>query len=264
MLTLTGDEIEDLIRRAIAHGPPQWGDHDGAIKRLDVIGSLFHNVPSLEARALYVAASRIGSDIVQLGWEDAQSLSTESIKRESIMFSKAVDVLVTGFIDNDTFGAGRRIMEQLGQTLEMGASLGADIRVISPREFPLLKRVLRETSDRAKKTGATFEEHHDFESFEDIDAVYAMNWCRLDDFNRPERNAEHASKYRDWHFTHKVLPPDSQFITNPPVQTELLASRDVIDGENNLTPYLFAWIVQALLASISYVSDEKGKHPKLI
>jgi ornithine carbamoyltransferase len=146
----------------------------------------------------------------------------------------------------------------------MGASLGADIRVISPREFPLLKRVLRETSDRAKKTGATFEEHHDFESFEDIDAVYAMNWCRLDDFNRPERNAEHASKYRDWHFTHKVLPPDSQFITNPPVQTELLASRDVIDGENNLTPYLFAWIVQALLASISYVSDEKGKHPKLI
>jgi hypothetical protein len=91
-----------------------------------------------------------------------------------------------------------------------------------------------------------------------------MNWCRLDDFNRPERNAEHASKYRNWHFTKDVLPQKTLFITDPPVQTELLATRAVIDSVNNITPDIFAWMVQALLASISYVHDDNVKHSVLL
>jgi ornithine carbamoyltransferase len=320
MQILSRDVIEDLIHRTISYSPPQWVPKDDAIRNLEVLGSLFHNAPSVEARALQVAAGRIGCDIAQLGWDDAQEMTTESIVSESIMYSDAVDVLLTAFIDNDTFGAGRRTLEQLGSTSRrplvnladdiyaplsalavtaalwerfgglksmkiaiswgfgsrhvlpstahslclMGATLGADVRVVSPQEFPLLNRVLREARDLAKTTGSNFENSHDFDSFEDVDAVYALNWCRLDDFNRPERNAEYASRYRNWHFTNEVLSSDSLFITNPPIQTELLASREVIDSEKNFTPHLFSWIVQAILASIAYVSDDKTKHPVLI
>jgi ornithine carbamoyltransferase len=236
------------------------------------------------------------------------------------MFSKAVDMLLTSFVDINTFGAGRRVVEQLGTVSRiphvnlsddiyapqsalaviaaiwkrldgirgktiavswgfgsnhvlpstahslclMGASLGANIRVVSPSDFPLLNRVLRETQDRVRTTDGTIEELHDFDSFDDVDAVYAMNWCRLDDFNRPERNSEYASKYRNWHFTKDLLPQRSLFVTSPPVQTELLASRTLVDSENNLTPELFAWTVQALLASISYVIDDDTEHSVLL
>jgi ornithine carbamoyltransferase len=273
MLTLTGDGIKDLIRRVISYGPPQWVKQDDDIRSLEIIGSLLYNSPPLGTQALQVAAGRIGCSSVRLGWDDVRSTSTESIQREMKMFSKAVDVLLTAFVDTDTFGAGRRLVQQLSQISTIpvvnladdiyapqsaiavlsalwarlgslkgkkiavswgfgskhvlpstahslcliGASLGADIRVVCPREFPLLSRVLRETQDRAKISEATFEEHHNFDSFDDVDAVYAMNWCRLDDFNRPERNSEHASKYRDWHFTNEILSPESLFITNPPV-----------------------------------------------
>jgi ornithine carbamoyltransferase len=320
MLTLTGDENEDLIRRVISYGPPQWVMHDNHIKRLEVLGSLFHNVPSLETRALQIAAGRIGCRTVKLGWDDAQRIFTESILREVNAVSKAVDMILTAFIDSNTFGAGRRIVEQLGSVSRvplvnlsddlyapqsalavnsalwdrlgglkgkniaiswgfgskhvlpstahslclMGASLGANIRVVSPREFPLLNRVLRDTQDRIKIAKGTFEERHDFDSFEDVDAVYAMNWCRLDDFNRPENHAEHAFKYRNWHFTKDVFPSDTLFITDPPVQEELLATRAVIDSANNITPDMFAWMVQALLASISYVIDDNTKHSVLL
>ncbi|MFX0056646.1 MAG: hypothetical protein ACFFAD_17090 [Candidatus Hermodarchaeota archaeon] len=320
MLNLTGDEIEDLIRRVISYGPPQWVSQDDTSKSLEVLGSLFHNGPLIEARAIQVAAGRLECRTVDLSWVNTQRMSTESIQREVIMFSKAVDVLLTAFVDVDTFGAGRRIVEQLGAVSRvplvslsddiyasqsalavtsalwkhlgdlrgkniavswgfgsnhvlpsaahslclLGASLGANIRVVSPSDFPLLNRVLRETQDRAKTAGGTFKECHDFDSFHDVDAVYAMNWCRLDDFNRPERNSEHASKYRDWHFTKDVLPQNALFVTSPPIQTELLASRELIDSENNLTTDLFAWTVQALLASISYVIDENARHSVLL
>ncbi|MHA1925573.1 MAG: hypothetical protein ACXABV_01135 [Candidatus Thorarchaeota archaeon] len=320
MLTLTGEEIEDIIRRVISYGPPQWVMQDDDIKRLKVFGSLFHNGSPVEARALQIAAGRIGCRTVDLGWDDAQNKSTESIQREVNMYSKAVDVLLSAFVDTDTFGAGRRVVEQLGAASRvpfvnlsddlyapqsalavtsalwerlgglsgrkiavswgfgskhvmpstahsvclMGASLGAEIRVVSPPDFPLLNRVLRNTQDRVKTTEGSFEERSDFNSFDDVDAVYAVNWCRLDDFNRPERNAEYASKYRNWHFTKEVLPRKTLFVTDPPVQTELLATSAVLDSTNNMTPDMFAWVVRALLASISYVIDGNTEHSVLL
>ncbi|MFW9885981.1 MAG: hypothetical protein ACFFEX_16465 [Candidatus Thorarchaeota archaeon] len=320
MLNLTGNEIEDLIRRVISYGPPQWVSRDDPTRRLEVLGSLFQNGPLFEARAIQVAAGRLGCRTVDLGWNHAQRMSTESLQTEVNMFNKAVDVLLTAFVDMDTFGAGRRVVEQLGAFSRvplislsddiyasqsalavtsalwehlgdlkgkniavswgfgsnhvlpsaahslclLGASLGANIRVVSPSDFSLLNRVLRDAQDRAKTAGGTFEECHDFDSFHDVDAVYAMNWCRLDDFNRPQRNSEYASKHRDWHFTKDVLPQRALFVTRPPIQTELLAGRALIDGENNLTSDLFAWTVQALLASISYVIDEDAQHSVLL
>ena len=320
MLSLTSDEIEDLIRRVISYGPPQWVPQDDSTRRLEVLGSVFQNGPLLEAKAIQVAAGRLGCRTVDLSWDDAQRMSTESLQREVNMFSKTVDVLLTGFIDTDTFGAGRRVVEQLGAVSQvpllnlfddiyasqsalavnsavwehlgglrgktmaiswgfgshhalpstahslclMWASLGANVRVVAPRDFPLLNRVLRNAQDRVKTADGTFEEVHDFNSFGDVDAVYAMNWCRLDDFNRPERDSVHASKYQDWYFTKDVLPQRTFFVTSPPIQTELLADRALIDSESNLTPDLFAWTVQALLASISYVIDDNARHSVLL
>ncbi len=319
MLALTGEEIEALIRRVISYRPPQWVPRDDKIKRLELIGSLFHNAPPPAVQASQVAGGRIGCSTVRLGWENAQSMSTESIQRATNMFSKAVDLLLTAFVDSDTFGAGRRIIEQLSQSSAvplvnliddiyapqpalaviaalwdvlgglrgkkiaiswgfgtrhvlpstahslclMGASLGADIRVVSPQEFPLLNRVIRETQVRVKTTEATFGVRNDFDSFEDVDAIYAVNWCRLDDFNHPERNTQRASKYKEWYFTKDVVSPKSLFVTDSSVQTELLASRELIDDASNITPELFAWLVRALLGSISYVTQEDSTHRRL-
>ena len=320
MLTLTGEELEDLIRRVISYRRPQLVMKNNGVRSLDVLGSFLHCSSPLERRVLEIAAARMGCRTVSLGWDDAQRMSAESILREFNMYSDAVDVLLTAFIDNDTFGAGRRVVERLGAASGaplvnlsddiyapqsalavtaafwehlgglkgkniaiswgfgskhilpstahslclLGATLGANIKVVSPVDFPLLNRVLRDTQDRIKTAEGGFEECHVFNSFDDVDAVYAMNWCRLDDFNRSERNTEYASKYRNWHFTKDVLPPSAIFVTSPPIQTELLADRLVIDSNSNITSKIVYWMVQALIASIYYVIEDDTKHSVLL
>ncbi|MFW9890454.1 MAG: hypothetical protein ACFFER_19945 [Candidatus Thorarchaeota archaeon] len=275
MLTLTGEELEDLIRRVISYRPPKWVTKNNGVRSIEVLGSFLHCSSPLERRVLEIAAARMGCRTVSLGWDDAQRMSAESILREFNMYSDAVDMLLTAFIDIDTFGAGRRVVELLGAASRvplvnlsddiyapqpalavtaalwehlgglkgkniavswgfgsrhvlpstahslclLGATLGANIKVVSPVDFPLLNRVLRDAQERVKTAEGEFEECHVFNSFDDVDAVYAINWCRLDDFNRSERNTQYASKSRDWHFTRDVLPQKALFVTIPPVQT---------------------------------------------
>ena len=138
--------------------------------------------------------------------------------------------------------------------LILGAMLGAEMRVAAPPGFSLVRRAVREARRRAKTTSIVIEEVDSFEgAFEDADAVFALNWGRLDNFNHPERNAEDASPFKDWFLTGNMLPKNCLFATEPPVQDDLIAGGELLQSNRNVTPTWLRRRVAVLAASILHV-----------
>lgn len=132
-----------------------------------------------------------------------------------------------------------------------GLLSGANVRVVSPPEFSIMNRVRREASKLASENGISFEERHEFNSaFGDADAVFAANWLRLDEYNHPERHSVSARPYSDWHFTPDVLPKDCVFSTEPPLETPLLVSNELVKDPRNITSTWLARRVRVLMASM--------------
>jgi hypothetical protein len=99
-----------------------------------------------------------------------------------------------------------------------------------------------------------YEEVDEFEgSFKDADAVFALNWMRLDDFNHPERNQEHAQEFKDWYFD--ALPTKTLFLTLPYTNSGLLASRKVLGGDQDITHLWLKNRVTILAATIAYLVE---------
>jgi len=141
--------------------------------------------------------------------------------------------------------------------LLQGVKLGANMTVVSPSEFGLLNRVTKDATSIADSTNGSIHLTDDFASCQKgSDAIFVLNWCRFDDFRRPERNAEYAAKFRDWFFTEDELDSDILFSTQPPVETELIASQALIDSERNLTQNWLNRRIAVLAASLSYLLDQ--------
>ena len=118
----------------------------------------------------------------------------------------------------------------------LSSILGANVRIVTPKPFPLLNRAIKKAKKLRADTSVSFEESHEFKgSFVDVDAVFALNWCCLEQFNHPARNAEAASEFRDWFLTDDNLPKNCLFTSEPPVQTDLLADKRLIESKRNLT-----------------------------
>ena len=116
-------------------------------------------------------------------------------------------------------------------------------------------------------TGGTVEETNEFENaFNDVDAVIAQNWCRMDDYRHPERNSERAAEFRDWFFTPEVLSDGALFLSNPPVQHDLLASVRLLGSGSNLSGSFHSRRVSVLAASILYALQryEEGERLALV
>ncbi|MEE9353518.1 MAG: hypothetical protein V3U94_03765, partial [Candidatus Thorarchaeota archaeon] len=126
--------------------------------------------------------------------------------------------------------------------------------VAAPPGFSLVRRAVREARKRAKTTSVVIEEIDSFEgAFEDADAVFALNWGRLDNFNHPERNAEDASQFKDWFLTGNMLPKSCLFTTEPPVQDDLIAGGELLQSNRNVTSTWLSRRVAVLAASILHV-----------
>ncbi|MFX1264605.1 MAG: hypothetical protein ACFFH0_04460 [Promethearchaeota archaeon] len=323
MHSLSSKALEDLIQATLGHEGLVSSMAIDGMHVTKLVGSLLHGVSSTESRVLQLASARLGYRHVALGWDDVKAKSDEALTNELSMFSQAVDILVTGFIDRETLGAGRAITEEFARISEVPmisladevfapqpalsvaasfwehlgglkgkriavcwgfgskfvlpntahslllilASLGADVVLASPPDFSLLKRVTRDASERATQSGAIFEESAELEeTVQTVDAVFAANWCRLDNYSHPERNADHASRFRDWYFKDEALPSNCAFLTEPSVQKDLLLDARLWKSDRNLTR---GWILkrsQALIASIQQVEGgpESGKHSALI
>jgi ornithine carbamoyltransferase len=133
-------------------------------------------------------------------------------------------------------------------------SMGCNVRVVNPPKFPLLKRVAREARDIVKSSGVEFEETQEFESsFKDADAVFALNWCRLDDLNHPERFPAYASEFKDWYFDTETLPEGCIFSSEYPVETDLLVAPRVARGNRSVVSSWLSRRTSTLAASIDWV-----------
>ncbi|MFX0106890.1 MAG: hypothetical protein ACFE7R_01265 [Candidatus Hodarchaeota archaeon] len=310
MLDLTRKELEDLVNQTIGQ---RFEPIHSQIERSSppsIIGSLLHGVRSVESSILDIAIERIGHRHVPLDWSDLGTLSTDEIIATAMMYSRGVDLLISGCIDAETFGAGQECQELISKTIEipfvglgdeiynsqsalsivsemyeqlgglrerrlviswgfgskfslpntahslvlLAASLGSEIRVVAPPEFSLLKRVIKSAVNRLEDSGGSIEETDQFEgALKNADAVFGLNWASLENFHQPERNADRARDYRDWFISHDILDPKTLFMTEPPIEADLLASTAVINSERNLTLNWFAKRIQALMASISLV-----------
>ncbi len=130
------------------------------------------------------------------------------------------------------------------------ALAGADVRVVAPPDFPTLGRVRKE----AAKSAVAVEATSDFvNAFKDADAVYVLNWFRLNDFNHPDRNAQHASKYKDWYLTQDLLPDSCVLSTDPTIQSDITVSSELLQGSRCINPMWLSRRVQILAATIDHV-----------
>ncbi|TXT54843.1 MAG: hypothetical protein BAJATHORv1_50094 [Candidatus Thorarchaeota archaeon] len=139
--------------------------------------------------------------------------------------------------------------------LLLGSILGSNVQVRAPHDFPLLRRVVRDSKEVAKESGGSVEIiHTPPDDIQQADVVFAFNWCSLNEFIRPERNAELAKSYRDWHISQEALGR-ALFMTEPPVRTGIIADRSIIDSPSNLTPNWLESRIHILLASIATLFD---------
>ncbi|NHI82944.1 MAG: hypothetical protein EAX81_01385 [Candidatus Thorarchaeota archaeon] len=310
MDSLSRKELENIIESSLRLDRSKGTlDQDA---RPFVIGSLLRGIPAGELEILNLAGARFGYRHVGFSLDSVFTMSTEDIVAKAQMVSPYIDTLVTGFIDEETFGYGRSLSETLSNTIQvplvsmmddiyapqpalgllstiwgelgniegrriaiswgygsrfthqnlahslltLGAKLGAEMVVASPPEFSLMRRIIRNAEQLAEENNGSLVEATEF-SIPSInaDVVVGLNWTSLDDFSYPDKVADKAKKYKHWHFTKSLLGGRSLFITEPPIQTDLLASMDLIQSRNNLTPKALGRRIQVLVQSIRFVSQ---------
>jgi ornithine carbamoyltransferase len=284
-------------------------------KPLRLIGTMFHNAPTREVKVAEAVAARLGSSCIHFDWNQEFTLSRDELLREVSDVSSAVDLLLTAYVDQKTFGAGRMVTEQfcgsvqvplinmiddiyanqsaLAQLLAikhklgtlngkriavswgfgskfvlpniahsvviLSSILGANVRIISPKPFPLLKRAIKKAGKLRTSSRKVIEEIHDFKgALKDVDAVFALNWCCLEQFNHPARNAELAAEFRHWFLTDDTVPKTCLFTTEPPVQTDLLADKRILVSERDLTRMWWKARIAVLGATIAFMAQHKN------
>jgi ornithine carbamoyltransferase len=142
--------------------------------------------------------------------------------------------------------------------LRIAPSLGINIRVVAPRKFQLLKRILKDVAAHASALDIEIEQSEDFDTaFDDCDAVYALPWIRFDNYNHPDRNLEDAQEFKDWFFTKEIIPNSCVLSMDPPIQTELSLSKKVKDRSLHIFQGWLFRRVAVLYSMIRYLREIK-------
>jgi ornithine carbamoyltransferase len=155
-----------------------------------------------------------------------------------------------------TWGFGNSFVNPAAAHSFLIASLafGANVRLVTPSEFSFLNRVRRIARDTSMCSNVLFEEENEFEgALKDADAVFAINWLRLDDFNHPERNQTHAKEFKHWFVDEAAISEQCVFSSVAPVQSGLLASRNVVESNRNITPLWLKHRTVVLAATIAHM-----------
>ncbi|MHA2150196.1 MAG: hypothetical protein ACXAAN_16275 [Candidatus Thorarchaeota archaeon] len=285
------------------------------LQNIKVAGRIFHGQSPLETQVTDIAAARLNHDIINLGWSDAATMSTDAMLDSVRMSSEAADLLLTAFSSSDTFGEGRILTNQFAQASQVplvslhddiyawqdalttllglesrldgvsgkqvvitwgfgnsfvnpapahslliaALAFGANVRLVTPPEFSFLNRVRRVARDTSMCSNVLFEEENKFEgSFKDADAVFALNWLRLDDFNHPERNQIHAKELKNWFIDEDTISEQCIFSTVPPAQSGLLVSGKILESNRSITPLWLKHRVIVLAATIAHMVESSS------
>ena len=286
------------------------------LQRVEVIGRIFQGASPLEHRVTGITAARLESSLIDLGWPDASTMSTDAMLNSIRLSSAAVDLMLTAFASSETFGEGRILTHQFAKAslvplislhddvfawqdaltailglesrlhalsgkqvvvtwgfgnsfvnpasahslLIAALAFGANVRLVTPSKFSFLNRVCRVARDTSACSNVLYEEAHEFEgSLTDADAVFALNWLRLDDFNHPERNQDCAKEFKDWFVDESSISEKCVFSSVPPVHSGLLASRKILASERNITPLWLRHRTIVLAATIAHMIESCTK-----
>jgi len=308
--------LQDIVRRSKEIESSGFSSVQQTLQNIKVVGRILHGESPFESKITDITAARLNHKVIDIGWADAESLSTDAMLESVRMSSQAVDILLTAFSSSETFGEGRILTNQfadvssvplislhddvyawqealttlLGLESRLGGvsgkqivvtwgfgtsfvnpapahslliaalAFGANVRLITPPEFSFLNRVRRVARDTSMCSNVLFEEENEFEgALKDADAVFALNWFRLDDFNHPERNPDHAKEFRDWFVDESTISENCVFSTVPPAQSGLLASKKVLDSERNITQFWLKHRVSSLVATITHMVESSTK-----
>jgi ornithine carbamoyltransferase len=302
--------LQDIIQIAKSIDSSGFSTVLEALTKVKVVGRIFHGESPFEAQITDITAARLGHNLIDLGWNDATTLSTDAMLDSVRMSSMAVDILLTAFSSSETFGEGRILTNQFAEVSQVplvslhddvyawqdaltallgletrldgisgkqivvtwgfggsfvnpapahslliaALAFGANVRLVTPSEFSFLNRVRRVARDTSMCSNVLFEEENEFEgSLKDADAVFALNWLRLDDFNHPERNQTRAKEFKDWFVDEDTISEQCVFSSVPPVQSGLLASRKIVGGIHNITPLWLKHRILVLAATIAHM-----------
>jgi ornithine carbamoyltransferase len=307
--------LQDIVQIAKSIDSSGFSTIREVLQKVKVVGSIFHGESPLETQVTDITAARLGHDLIDLGWHDVATMSTDAMLDSVRMSSEAVDLLLTAFSSSDTFGEGRILTNQFADvsrvplvslhddvyawqdalTVLLGLdsrldgisgkqvvvtwgfgnsfvnpapahslliaalAFGANVRLVTPSDFSFLNRVRRVARDTSMRSNVLFEEETEFEgSLKDADAVFALNWFRLDDFNHPERNQTHAKEFKNWFVDEGTISKDCVFSSVPPVQSGLLASRKILESDCNITPLWLKHRTIALAATIAHMVESSS------
>ncbi len=153
------------------------------------------------------------------------------------------------------------VLPSTANTLVLSAAMvGADVKIVAPDKFPLMRRIVREAGEYSN-----VEAVDGFEgAFQGVDAVIPINWCRIDDFMHPERNREHALEYRDWFLTESNIDDSTVVVTEPPIQYELSMSREIAVSNRNLTHDWYNLRISTLAATTFLAARMNADGPTAI
>jgi ornithine carbamoyltransferase len=308
--------LHSIVKRAKEIESAGFPSVQKTLQNIQVAGRFLHGESPMETRVTDIAAARFNCNVIDLGWANAETMSTDAMLDSVRLSSEAVDLLFTAFSSSETFGEGRILTKQfaevssvplvslhddiyawqdaltalLGLETRLGEvsgkqivvtwgfgtsfvnpaaahslsiaalAFGANVRLITPPEFSFLNRVKRVARDTSMCSNVLFEEEHEFEgALKDADAVFALNWFSLDDFNHPERNSAHAKEFKDWYIDESAISEDCLFSTVPPAETGLLTSKKVLQSDRNITPHWLKHRVTSLAATITHMMESSTR-----
>ncbi|MHA2206733.1 MAG: hypothetical protein ACXABC_12805 [Candidatus Thorarchaeota archaeon] len=136
-------------------------------------------------------------------------------------------------------------------------------RIVAPEPFSLLRRVIRNASEYASSNSLVVEEVSEMQgAFEDVDAVFTLNWSSLNNYQKPERNSETAQGLEEWYFDVDTIPNRCVFSTLPPAQADLLATEKLLNSDQNITSSWLNRRISVLMASmIELTRKDKDELP---
>jgi ornithine carbamoyltransferase len=85
------------------------------LEKTKVVGRILHGESPFESQVTDIVAARLDHDIIDMGWDDVTSMSTDAMLDSVRMSSEAVDLLLTAFSSDETFGEGRILTSQFAE-----------------------------------------------------------------------------------------------------------------------------------------------------
>ena len=99
--------LHDINRIAEGIESSGFGAVQASLQDIRLVGRLLHGEAPYERSVTEMSAARLNQRIADLGWTNAESMSSESMMDYVRMSSESVDLMLAAFSSSETFGEGR-------------------------------------------------------------------------------------------------------------------------------------------------------------